>query len=144
MAKIEVCRRSTGSCWNDANLDDIAQNNEIGPSRNTAFGLAAGTNTPDPDIRRPFNVMWEIEAQREILPRVSLSGGYYHRKYYNVIWTENQALTLADYTLLQIPDPRGNGAVVPVFNLNPAKQGQVKNFDTTSDQNTTIFSGLLG
>jgi hypothetical protein len=31
---------------------------------------------------------------------------------------------------------------VPVYNLNPAKVGQVQNFDTTSDQNTTIFSGF--
>jgi len=30
--------------------------------------------------------MYEIEAQREILPRVSLGGGYYYRKYYNVSW----------------------------------------------------------
>ena len=39
----------------------FADDNEIGPSRNSAFGLAAGTNTPDPNISRPYNVMYEIE-----------------------------------------------------------------------------------
>ena len=44
-------------------------------------------------------------------------------------------------------DPRGNGQLVPVWNLNPAKNGLVgvSNVDKTSTINTpTVFSGFGG
>ena len=42
---------SDSRTWNDLNRDDIAQDNEIGPSNNNAFGIRQSRN-PDPNLKR--------------------------------------------------------------------------------------------
>ena len=42
--------------WNDANGDDVAQENEIGPSNNVRFGEPVFTRRPDPDIAREYDM----------------------------------------------------------------------------------------
>jgi hypothetical protein len=127
--------------WTDPNRDDLAQDNEIGPPRNAAFGLAAGTNSADPDIKRTYNMIYNVAVQHEIFPRVSLTASYYHRAYYNLFWTNNLATTFDDFTLVRIRDPRGNGGTIPIYNLNSNKVGAVNNFDTSSNENTRRYDG---
>src|SRR5205814_8586680 len=52
---------------------------QLGPSTNSSFGLI--TRTPDPGITRPYNVEMTVSAQREIVPGMSASFGYFHRHY---------------------------------------------------------------
>ena len=136
-----LTRQSDLRTWTDSNHDDIAQVNEIGPSRNSRFGLAAGTTTPDPGLKRGYNLLYNVAVDHQLLPRVSVSAAYFHRRFHNLTWINNLLTTFADYTLIQIPDPRGNGQLVPVYNLAALKVGQVQNVDLNSDRNTTTYDG---
>lgn len=127
--------------WTDLNGDDIAQVNEIGPSRNTLFGLAAGSVRPDPGLERAYNDLVNVGVQHQLIRNVSVSAAFYHRKYSNIRWTNNLLVTEADFAQVGIPDPRGNGQTITVFNLAPAKNGLVQNVDQTSN-NTMRYNGF--
>jgi hypothetical protein len=119
------------------NRDDIAQDNEIGPTTNTRFGLAADRRV-DPDIQREYSWDWSAGIQHELFPRVSVMGSWYYTKAYDVQRTRNLLRTVADY----IPVPTRNpltGESMTIFNLNPAKLGQVDAVDANSDINTRLY-----
>jgi hypothetical protein len=128
--------------WNDANRDDIAQVNEIGPTRNVLFGLPAGRNVPDPNFERAYNTLLNVGVQHQLLPRLSVTGGYYRRMYRNSLFTDNILTTHADYALVTIADPWNVGGTIPIYNLDPAKLGQVSNYDTNSDENRQTYNGF--
>ena len=127
--------------WNDLNLDDIAQENEIGPSTNTQFGIRANNN-PDPDMRRPFTLLYGVGVDHELAPNVGLSISYNRRTFHQMLWTDNLATTFDDYTLLTIPDPRNNGQTLPIYNLSPAKFGLVNGLETNTDKNRRVYNGV--
>ena len=54
--------------WTDINRDDIAQENELGPTSNLTFGVRRNRN-PDPDIRRPYQWVYDFGVQHELRPR---------------------------------------------------------------------------
>lgn len=118
--------------------DGIAQDNEIGPSNNRNFGKAA-SRRPAPGIKREYNVEWTASLQRQLFPRLSMTAGYYHRKYHRLIGQDNLLVDpQVDYIPFQVPNPLGNGETLTIFNLNPAKRGQVDILDSNSDTNTHI------
>lgn len=129
--------------WRDLNGDDIAQDNEIGPSGNANFGVSTG-RTADPDLRREFNVETTLGVQHQLLPRLALFGGWFHRRFYNQEAQRNPLLTAADWTSFQVANPIGNGEMITLFNLNPAKAGQYASnlTDFNSDINRTIYDGF--
>lgn len=127
--------------WTDLNSDDIAQDNEIGATRNVLFGLPAGRNVPDPDLQRGSNMLYNVAVQHQLLRNVAVSAGYYRRTYGNFLITDNLLTTHADYTAVAIADPRGNGQTITVYNLSRDKLGQVSNFDTNSDSNKRTYNG---
>jgi hypothetical protein len=43
---------------------------------------------------------------------------------------------------LTVPDPRGNGELLPVYNLNPAKLGLLNELDDNSAMNTRVYRGV--
>src|SRR5678809_1119632 len=90
--------------WNDLNRDDIAQENEIGPTSNLTFGVRRNQNA-DPDIARPYQLLGDIGIQHELRPGLAVAIGYNRRSYEELVWTDNLATTHADYTLLTTPDP---------------------------------------
>ncbi len=47
------------------NGDNIAQENEIGPSNNLLFGRAL-TRRPDPDIKRDYNIEYSVIVQHQL------------------------------------------------------------------------------
>ena len=128
--------------WTDPNGDDIAQLSEIGPSRNTAFGLAGGRTVADPNLERSYNTLYNVGVQHQLFPRMSVSAAFYHRRFSGLRWTDNVLTTHADYTIVNIPDPRGNGETIPIYNLNPAKLGQVSNVESNSPENRTVYNGF--
>jgi hypothetical protein len=127
--------------WNDLNHDDIAQENELGPTSNLTFGVRRNQNA-DPDIARPYQWLGDIGIQHELRPGLAVAISYNRRSYEQLIWTDNLATTHADYTLLTTPDPRGNGELLPVYNLDRAKLGLVNELDTNSDLNTSVYNGF--
>jgi hypothetical protein len=128
--------------WTDPNGDDIAQIDEIGPSRNAAFGLAGGRTIPDPDLERSYNTLYNVGVQHQLFPRMSVSAAYYHRRFANLRWTDNIETTHADYAIVNIADPRGNGRQIPIYNLSPAKQGRVTSVEANSGDNRMVYNGF--
>jgi hypothetical protein len=127
--------------WRDVNGDDIAQENEIGAPQNTTFGVRRNRN-PDPDIKRPYQVLYNVGVQHELISGLSGSINYYRRDFYRIHWTDNRATTHDDYTLLSVPDPRGTGQTIPVYSISRAKLGLVNEVDTNSSQNKRGFNGV--
>ncbi|HEY7173262.1 MAG TPA: carboxypeptidase regulatory-like domain-containing protein [Vicinamibacterales bacterium] len=129
--------------WRDLNGDDVAQDNEIGPSGNANFGVSTG-RTPADGLSREYNLEIAGGVQHQLLPRVSVFGGYYHRHFYNQEAQRNPLLTMADFTPFQVANPLGNGETITLFNLNPAKAGQYASqlIDINSDINRTVYDGF--
>jgi hypothetical protein len=129
--------------WTDKNGDDIAENDEIGPSGNANFGVSTG-RTPDPNLKREYNVETAFGVQHQLLTGLSVFGGYYHRHFYNQEAQRNPLLTAADWTPFQVANPLGNGETITLFNLNPAKAGQYASqlIDVNSNINRTIYDGF--
>ena len=74
---------------------------------------------------------------------MSVFGGYFHRHFYNQEAQENPLLTTADYAPFQVANPLGNGEMITLFNLNPAKAGLVQAAGRrNSDINRTIYDGF--
>jgi hypothetical protein len=126
--------------WTDSNRDDIAQENEIGPG-GTTFGVRRNQNA-DPDLKRPYQHLWDVGVQHEVRPGFAVAVLFTQRRVYLETWTDNLALQPSDYILLSVPDPRGSGQVLPVYNLPPAKFGLVDELDTNSENNIRSYRGI--
>jgi hypothetical protein len=117
--------------------DDIVQDNEIGSPNNRNFGVAP-TRRPIDGIKREYNVEYTASVQRQLLPGLSVTGGWYRRQYYRLIGQRNEALSLQDYTAFQAANPLGNGEMITIYNLNSGKRGLFDILDYNSDTNTHI------
>jgi hypothetical protein len=125
--------------WNDTNGDDIAQDNELGAASNATLGVRRNIN-PDPDLKRPYQILYNVGVQQQLWTGVALSANYYRREYHDMTYTTNLAVPLSVYSLVQIPDPRGSGTL-PVYNLDRAYLGLVNELDTTSENNRRTYNG---
>lgn len=126
-----------------------AQYNEVGPKINANFGLPAGATRFDQDT--PRNTNWEqtVSVVHELMPRVAVTAGYYHRNFQHLSITRNIAVSeTADYTPYTFTAPTnanlpgGGGERITMFNLLPAKNGVVDNVSTWSDLNRRVYNGV--
>jgi hypothetical protein len=126
---------------------------QLGPSTNSSFGLI--TRTPDPNITRPYNVEMTVSAQREVMPGTSVSFGYFHRHYYNLIYTDNTALDAPDaFTPVSVPNPCYTGTVtcggtqpqtLTLYKVNPSLIGKgAPVIDRNSPRNYRVYNGIEG
>jgi hypothetical protein len=127
---------------------------QLGPSTNSSFGLI--TRTPDPNITRPYNVEMTVSAQRELMAGVSVSGGFYHRHYYNMLYTRNTALDVANaFTPVSVPSPCYAAGSVPcggtqpqtltLYRIDPSLIGKgAPVVDTNSRNNYRVYNGIEG
>jgi carboxypeptidase family protein len=132
--------------WTDTNLDDIAQETELGPTSNRTFGVRRNRN-PDPDIRRPYQVVYDFGVQRELRPGMALSVSYNKRSYHDIQWLDNLAIAPSNYILYTVPDPRPEfaGQTLPVYSVGRVGDGifgSVNEFDTNSPNNTRTYNGV--
>jgi hypothetical protein len=138
--------------WNDANRDGTILNPDGSIQTNEVIGGTSNfgqiTQRPDPDLKRGYN--WEYSAvlQHEVMPRTSISVGYYHRDFYNLQVTDNQNLSASEwspYTINTPTDPRLplSGQPITMYTLNPNKVGiATDNLVTFSTKNTTSYNGF--
>jgi hypothetical protein len=136
----------TNRSWNDANRNfvpdcDITSpnaNGECGAMTNRNFGTTNFSVTYNPEILSGWGVrpyLWDFGAsvQQELLPRVSVTVGYFGRRYRNFMVQDNLATTAEDFALFDLPVPvdarlpNSGGVVTGVANVNPNKFGQVNN-----------------
>jgi hypothetical protein len=118
--------------------DDIVQDNEIGPSNNRNFGIAPARR-PIEGIKRESNVEFTASVQRQLMQNLSITAAWYRRQHYNLIGQDNLLLDPGtDYVPFQVANPLGNGEMITIYNLNPAKRGLLDILDYNSDTNTHI------
>ena len=97
--------------WTDANgnfspdcdLFNSQANQECGVWQDLGFGTARPTTSYDPAVltgwgTRPWNWEFSVGIQQELLPRLSVSAGYFRRVQGNFNVLDNEALTPADFT----------------------------------------------
>lgn len=127
--------------WADLNGDDIAQDNELGAANNATLGVRRNIN-PDPDLKRPYQLLYNVGIQHELRSGLSASANYYRRDYRNLTYTTNLAVPLTAYDAVAIPDPRQSGQTLTVYNLQRPFLGLVNELDTTSPNNHRYFNGF--
>lgn len=129
--------------WDDLNGDDIAQDNEIGPSNDRNFGLATGARRPDDDLKRAYNIEYSASIDRQLTQGLSVSAGFYRRTYHRLWFTDNTLITAADYLPVEVASPL-NGEALTVFNLDPAKRGLSDRLDTNAPDGARkqIYNGV--
>jgi hypothetical protein len=114
------------------NGDNIAQDNEIGPSSSATFGQRSDRN-PDPELDRVYNWEYMGSAQHELMPGLSVTGAYFHRIFYGIENTDRSLIGLSDYASFTLPAPGFSNdstlggvldpnEVLAVYNLNSAKR----------------------
>jgi hypothetical protein len=151
-------RRLWGDCYRDrpgglgcsganpynTNGDGIVQDWEVGPSGLSNFGARA-VNRMDPDVKRDYYIRMGLGVDHQLLPRVSVSAGWYWTDYRNQRTTRNTLRTLADYDAFQVANPLPGyaGQQITVYNLKRDKLGAVDNLDTNSKERSTIYNGFV-
>ncbi len=137
--------------WRDLNGDDIAQG-ELGCVYLTPgceiqlsalpqnFGARA-LSIQDPNLARPSNLEASVAIQHELIPRLSVSAGFYRRSFKDLLLTDFVDRSQADYTPVQVVSPL-NGEVITAYNLTPAKLSltQIRDTNATSDRER-VFNG---
>jgi hypothetical protein len=125
------------------------QFNELGATTNNRFGLPGGGTVIDPDLPRSTNWEETVSVQHELFPRVSVTGGYYHRSFQHIYITKNLLVNPdTDFTPFTITVPRnaglpdGGGQVITMYNLLSGKLGQTSNVRTWSDMNSRVYNGF--
>jgi Carboxypeptidase regulatory-like domain len=132
--------------WNDAD-GNIQYNEVIGGSAN--FGQFTGSLRPDPDLERGYNWEYSLSVQHELMPKVSVTGGYYRRRFGNLRINDNLNLTPSDWNTFNIvgpSDPRfptGGGEAITMYSLNQNKFGAATDTMVTfSTVNNNIYNGF--
>lgn len=132
--------------------DDIAQDNEIGPSGQANFGQRA-TASYDPDIRRASNVEFTAGVNHEVMPRFAVGAFYYRRTFQNLTSNDRNQITLGDYSSFQTQmpsfanDPTLAGLMDPneiltIYNLNPDKRPVYGEILDRNGENNSIYDGF--
>ncbi|MDO8794316.1 MAG: TonB-dependent receptor [Vicinamibacterales bacterium] len=127
--------------WRDLNGNDIAEENELGPSQNSRFGLASFRN-PNPDIQRGWQMLYNLTLQHELRSGIGVTVAYNRRDYYDMSWTDNLATVLSDFAPISIANPLDASRTLTIYNLAASKIGQVDNLDGTSSSNSQHYNGL--
>jgi hypothetical protein len=145
--------QSANRSWTDANRDYVPQcdlqnplaNGECGQLSDLSFGTIRPGELYDKDLttgwgHRPANWEFSASVQRELLPRVAVDVGYFRRIWKNFQVTDNLLVGPEDFTQfsMTVPtDPRlstSGQTLSGLYNVVPAKFGQVQNLNTLSDK----------
>jgi hypothetical protein len=132
--------------------DDIAQENEIGPSGSTDFGRRPDRGY-DPSIRRASNIEITAGINHELMPRMAVGMTYFRRTFQNLTSADRAFITDADYTSFQTPmpsfanDPTLVGVLDPneiltIYNLKPEKRSQFDYIVDRNGDNQSIYNGF--
>ena len=137
--------------WTDANGDGIPQGNlgcvyqtagcEINLAQLPAGFGVANLGTFADDIKRMYNVEESISVQHELLPRVSVTAGYYHREYFNLRRRTNVLQSFSDYTPFTLFNPI-DGSPITYYNVSAAKQSAVSLVDENATDRTMKYNGF--
>jgi hypothetical protein len=147
-----MAQTSATVTWNDLNGNDRADGERgcvfLSPGCEINFAQLPATfgarrnRNPDPDLVRPYQIVYNAGVSRELRPGLGISANFYRREFHDITYTTDLAKPMSVYTPFQIPDPRGNGQTMTVYNINPAALSVINELDTTSASNKTTFNGV--
>ena len=105
------------------------------------FGVA-NLSKFDPDIKRMYNIETSVSVQHEIMPRVSVSGGWFHRDYKNLRRRDNVLQSFADYTPFTLYSPI-DGTPITYNNVSNAARTRISTVDLTAgDGRSLSYNGV--
>jgi carboxypeptidase family protein len=117
-------KRVDCNVMNKAGENNAATGGDVcGPWLNLNFGNPFSTTVVNPDVLhgwgvRPYDWQYTAEIQHELLPRVAVDVAYSRRVWGNHFFTDNRALTPADFDTATITAPSNanlpNGGGYPV------------------------------
>jgi len=144
-----VSATSASLAWTDLNKDDIAQG-----ARNCVY-LTAGCEINFTQLSsnfgnaalnrygnfpRTWNLESAIELQHELMPRLSVSGAWFHGMFHNLTSTYHTEWTYADYTPINIFDPM-TGTPITVYNRSAAANSRPADIlDSFDPQRQRIYN----
>jgi len=144
-----VSATSTSLAWTDLNRDDIAQGARgcvyLTPGCEINFGqLPANFGTAAlnryGNFPRTWNLESAVELQHELLPRLSVSGAWFHGTFHNLTSTYHTEWTNADYTPIQIFNPM-TGTPITVYNRSAAANSRPSDIlDTFDPERQRIYN----
>lgn len=137
--------------WTDLNNDGVPQGERgctylnPGCELNLAqlpagFGVA-NIATFAPDIKRMYNVESSVSIQHELLPRLSVTAGWYHRSYHNLRRRTNTLQSFSDYTPFTLWSPI-DGSPITYYNVSAAKVSAVSTVDENAPDRTMVYNGF--
>jgi hypothetical protein len=144
-----VSATSSSLAWTDLNRDDIAQGArgcvylsagcEINFTQlSSNFGTAALNRYGN--FPRTWNLESAVELQHELLPRLSVSGSWFHGTFHNLTATYHTEWTYADYTPIQIFNPM-TGTPITVYNRSAAANSRpADSLDTFDPERQRIYN----
>ncbi|MGH9253858.1 MAG: carboxypeptidase regulatory-like domain-containing protein [Vicinamibacterales bacterium] len=157
VAPVNTSVNSATRAWNDLNGDYVPQENELGPLSPANFGQSRITTRFANDVTEGFGnrgYNWQASAaiQHELRPGIALNVAYFRTWYGNFLVTDNQATAAADYDPYCITAPKdsrlpggGGGQICGLYNIGPAKFGQINNLITQASRYGTqseVFNGI--
>jgi hypothetical protein len=127
--------------WTDLNADDIAQDNEIGPSNNPNFGKITN-RTIDPNFSREYNLQYGAGVQHEIMSGVAVNFNWYRRTLQNTMYTRNRAVDpVADWTTTSVVSPL-TGEQITVYQINQNKNGIAPDLYLSNQTDTSLRANV--
>jgi len=136
------------------NGDGIAQDNEIGPTSSTTFGVRSDRNPID-GIRRVYNWEYTLGLQHQLLPRTSMNLVYYRRSFGDLELLDRTLVGRTDYTAFQVPMPSfandptlagvlDSNEILTIYNLSPAKRSVYNSaqVDRNSTTDRAVYNGI--
>ena len=141
--------------WTDRNGDFVPQESELGPLSNSRFGSPLPDSlTVDDSVRfgwgnRAYTWQGILSIDHEIMRGFGAQLAYYRTSWGNQSFTENRLVSATDfdeYCITAPTDPRlpvSGSRVCGLYDVKPAKFGQVDNFQTLAgDRMKQIFNGV--
>jgi hypothetical protein len=104
------------------------------------FGVANLGRYAD-DISRMYNIETSVAVQHELLPRVSVTAGWYNRSYYNLRRRTNVLRTFADWNQFTVFNPI-DGAPITYYSVKPEKLSAVSNLDEDAPDRSMKYNGF--
>ncbi|MQA30030.1 MAG: TonB-dependent receptor [Luteitalea sp.] len=155
-------RTSTTRLWNDVNGDFLPQcdfvaltaNGECAAVQNPDFGGSISQTRLSDEARTNRGYNWEVSTsvQQELRQNVSLNVGYFRRWYGNLITTDNELVTAANYDPYCITAPRnpslpdgGGYQVCGLYDITPALRSATDNvikLAKTFGTQTEVYNGV--
>ncbi|MGC4083962.1 MAG: carboxypeptidase regulatory-like domain-containing protein [Vicinamibacterales bacterium] len=149
--------------WRDLNGDNIAQGGVSylpdGTRVLCTFGVGdcelSGTISPTfgttslntyGNYPRTWNLEQGLELQHELMPRVSLTGSWFHGSFHNLTTTINQSLAFSgdplanpNYTPYTIYNPL-TGDPITVYGRTPSASSLISNLDTVDSSRGQVYN----